>query len=130
MATFDLSSPEMLDDLEVKIPEIRRIEKLVYALDSAFSIPGTNIRFGLDPVLGLIPGLGDTLSFAISGYMLFVLWYRNVRSGVIFQMFSNLVMDYVLGMIPVIGDVIDFGVRPNQQNWELLQEEHASGTLV
>jgi len=92
--------------------------------DSAFRIPGTRITFGLDPILGLIPGLGDVASPVFS---LFFVWH-GVRLGVpkvvLARMVLNVVIDSGVGWVPVIGDLFDFGWKANAWNLALL-ERHA-----
>ncbi|RPJ81064.1 MAG: DUF4112 domain-containing protein [Acidobacteria bacterium] len=103
------------------------LDNLTHFLDQLFRIPGTNIRFGLDPILGLLfPGGGDALSNLLSGY---IIW-RSVRYGVpkivVARMVFNVAVDYVLGAVPVIGDLFDFGFKANQRNLNLIRR-HASG---
>jgi hypothetical protein len=92
--------------------------------DSAFRIPGTRITFGLDPILGLIPGLGDVASPVFS---LFFLWHGlrlGVPKVVLARMVFNALIDAGVGAIPVVGDVFDFGWKANAWNLALL-ERHA-----
>jgi hypothetical protein len=92
--------------------------------DSAFRIPGTRITFGLDPILGLIPGLGDVASPVLS---LFFLWH-GLRLGVPKVVFARMVfhalIDTAVGAIPLVGDLFDFGWKANAWNLALL-ERHA-----
>ena len=97
------------------------LERLAHYLDRIFRIPGTDIRFGLDPILGLIfPGAGDAMSTLLSGY---IVW-RSVRYGipkiVVGRMVFNVALDYVVGSIPLVGDFFDFGFKANSKNLELL----------
>src|SRR6185503_262621 len=92
--------------------------------DSAFRIPGTGITFGLDPILGLIPGLGDVASPVFS---LFFLWHGlrlGVPKVVLARMFFNVLIDAAVGAVPVVGDLFDFGWKANAWNLALL-ERHA-----
>ena len=92
--------------------------------DSAFRIPGTGITFGIDPILGLIPGLGVVASPFFS---LFFLWH-GVRLGVpkvvLARMVVNVLVDAVVGAIPLVGDLFDLGWKANAWNLALL-ERHA-----
>jgi hypothetical protein len=92
--------------------------------DSAFRIPGTQITFGIDPILGLVPGLGDLASPILS---LFFMWH-GVRLGVprvvLARMAFNVLIDAGVGAIPVVGDLFDFGWKANAWNLALL-ERHA-----
>ena len=108
-------------------PDPRGLEALrrwARLFDSAFRIPGTQITFGLDPILGLIPGLGDVASPAFS---LFFVWH-GVRLGVpkvvLARMVLNVLIDSGVGAIPVVGDLFDVGWKANVWNLALL-ERHA-----
>jgi hypothetical protein len=92
--------------------------------DSAVRIPGTRITFGLDPILGLVPGLGDVASPVFS---LFFLWHGlrlGVPKVVFARMVFNVLIDTAVGAIPVAGDFFDFGWKANAWNLALL-ERHA-----
>jgi hypothetical protein len=92
--------------------------------DAAFRIPGTQIRFGVDPILGLIPGLGDFASPLLS---LAILWQAaklRVPKIVLLRMVMNAVIDAGVGAIPVVGDLFDFAWRATEWNMALL-ERHA-----
>jgi len=92
--------------------------------DSAFRIPGTQITFGIDPILGLVPGLGDVASPVFS--LLFI-WHGfrlGVPKVVLARMVLNVLIDTGVGAIPVIGDLFDFGWKANAWNLALL-ERHA-----
>jgi hypothetical protein len=93
-------------------------------LDSAFQLPGTPYRFGLDPIVGLVPGLGDLVSplFTIG-----VLWQAHdlgVPRVVLLRMLGNVAIDALVGAVPLLGDVFDFAWKSNDMNMALL-EQHA-----
>lgn len=93
-------------------------------LDSAFRVPGTQLTFGLDPILGLIPGLGD-LTTPIFAVLLLVQSVRmRIPRVVQVRMLINAAIDFFVGCIPVIGDLFDFGWKANVRNLALL-ERHA-----
>lgn len=92
--------------------------------DSAFRIPGTQITFGIDPILGLIPGLGDVASPVFS---LFFIWHGvklGVPKVVLARMVFNALIDAIVGLVPVAGDLFDFGWKATAWNLALL-ERHA-----
>src|SRR6187401_3634827 len=92
--------------------------------DSAFRIPGTDIRFGIDPLLGLFPGLGDLASPVFS---LFLLWHGarlRVPKVVLARMVLNALIDVAVGAVPVVGDLFDFAWKANTWNLALI-EKHA-----
>ncbi len=96
-------------------------------MDSQFRIPGTNIKFGLDALIGLIPGIGDLFTFIISGMMLSVL-VRNGASGfVLVKMVLNIILDALLGSIPILGDLFDVGFKANEKNLKLMREHYLQG---
>jgi hypothetical protein len=103
------------------------LEKLTYYLDQFFRIPGTKIRFGLDPIIGfLFPVAGDTLSTFMSIYIVL----RSIRYGlpkiVIGRMMFNVAIDYLIGSISFVGDLFDFAFKANNKNLKLL-ERFATG---
>lgn len=91
-------------------------------MDSVFTLPGTNIRFGLDPILGLLPGFGDTLASFVS----IILIAQSARHGVprivIARMAMNVVINAGIGSIPVLGDAFSFWFKSNNRNYELLSK--------
>lgn len=97
-------------------------QKLARWLDDRFRIPGTHIRFGLDPVLGLFPGLGDWIGGLISLYFLYQAARNDARIFILFRMLINILIDLLVGTIPVIGDIFDVGWKANIKNAELLNE--------
>lgn len=113
-----------------KIPQQRdfkEIEWIAKLMDSQFSIPGTNFRFGLDGIIGLIPGAGDLSTFAVSAYLLTVM-ARNGASGYILaRMILNVVIDALFGMIPILGDLFDIAFKANMRNLKLMKEHYTEG---
>ena len=98
------------------------IEMLARLLDSIFKIPGSQIRFGLDALLGLIPGLGDTATSAASLYILLTAARNSVPRITILRMAANIGLDYAVGSIPLLGDVFDVYWKANLKNVELLRQ--------
>lgn len=107
--------------------ELKGVEWIARWMDTKFTFPGTNFRFGLDGLLGLIPGVGDLSTFAVSGYLV-LLMARNGASGyVLARMILNIVIDAALGAIPVIGDLFDFVHKANVKNIRLMQQYYQHG---
>lgn len=100
-----------------------RIERLAHWLDSQFSIPGTNIRFGLDAILGLFPALGDLLPSLASLYILFAAARYGVPRATLARMAMNIAFDYAAGSVPVAGDVFDVYWKSNDRNAALLARQ-------
>lgn len=92
--------------------------------DSAFRIPGTNIRFGIDPIIGLVPGVGDLASPVLSLFMIWQGARMRVPKIVLARMVFNAVIDALSGVVPVAGDLFDFGWKATEWNLALL-ERHA-----
>lgn len=92
---------------------------LSHLLDKRFGIG--SFKFGLDPILGLIPVYGDFVSFTISIYTLWIGLKMNVPKKIIRKMLGNIVFDLLLGVIPIIGDISDFFYHANIKNLELLR---------
>ncbi len=106
---------------------LKQIEFLAKLMDSRFRVPGTDIRFGLDGIIGLIPVAGDLSTFAVSGYMLIIL-ARNGASGFLLaRMILNVLIDAVVGMIPFLGDLFDVAFKANMRNLRLMQEHYIEG---
>ena len=100
------------------------MRKWARIFDSAFQIPGTNIRFGIDPILGFIPGIGDLASPLLSIFMVWHGFKLRVPKVVLARMVLNALIDAVAGVVPVAGDLFDFGWKATQWNLALL-EKHA-----
>jgi hypothetical protein len=90
-------------------------------MDRSLRIPGTSIRFGLDPILGLLPVGGDIVSALGAGYILFVAWRNGAPGGLIARMLVNVVLDTLAGSVPVLGDLFDAGWKANTRNVGLLE---------
>ena len=96
-------------------------------MDSKFRIPGTRFRFGLDPILGLIPGVGDLASYGISGLIIFYLSRYGASRKVILMMIGNAALDAIIGSIPIIGQIFDFAYKANERNLRILSEHYEYG---
>ena len=100
------------------------LRKWSVLLDSAFQVPGTKLRFGLDPILGLIPGLGDLTTPVFAVLLLLHAVRMRIPRIVQLRMLINAAIDLLVGFIPVVGDLFDFGWKANVRNLALL-ERHA-----
>ena len=109
-------------------PEVsRRLEALRSLqrwLDEAFGVPGTSLRFGWDPIIGLVPWVGDVLTALMSGAIVLQAHQMRLPRVVQLRMLGNVAIDLVAGAIPFIGDAADFFWKSNKKNFALL-EEHA-----
>jgi hypothetical protein len=100
---------------------LKRLRKLATLMDAAVVIPGTTVRFGWDAVVGLIPGGGDAVSAAISGYIVVQAVRLGVPLPIVLRMVFNVAVDFVLGTVPVAGDIFDVLWRANLMNVALVE---------
>lgn len=105
--------------------DARRVQLLARALDSAIRIPGTRISFGIDSIVGLIPGAGDLASALLSGYIVLASARMGVPPSVVARMILNLGVDTLVGSVPLLGDLFDVGFRANLRNAALLDRHLA-----
>lgn len=104
--------------------DFHHLRRWSHLLDTVFRIPGTNIRFGWDPILGLVPGLGDLSSPIFAAALLLQARRMRVPRIVLLRMLLNAGIDAVLGFVPVLGNLADIGWKANTRNMALL-ERHA-----
>lgn len=105
---------------------LKRLRTLGSIMDELVVIRGTRIRIGLDPVLGLIPGVGDFIGASISMYALFVAARLGTPPSVVLRMAGNILVDAVLGSVPFLGDLFDVGWKSNLRNIALLERYAAA----
>ena len=104
----------------------QNLELLSRVLDTWFRVPGTNIRFGLDGIIGFLPGVGDFLAGAASCIIVLAAFFRGVPLVTIARMVANLVIEVGVGMVPVLGNLFDIGWRANRRNYYLLERSLAA----
>lgn len=107
-------------------PVVRRqpwLDRLVTLADDQFTIPGTNVRVGLDAIVGfLLPQLGDGITGVLSGVVLWVAWREGAPPILLARMAGNVAVDVATGMVPIVGDLFDVTYRANRRNHTLLRE--------
>jgi len=96
------------------------LDLLSRVLDTWFRIPGTSIRFGLDGIIGLVPGIGDVLAGLASTIIIVAAWVRGAPYVTIARMVVNLALDVIIGAIPFLGDAFDIAWKANRRNYALL----------
>jgi len=96
------------------------LDLLAHVLDDWFRIPGTSIRFGLDGIIGLVPGLGDVIAGLASCIIIVAAWFRGIPYIGLLRMVVNLGLDVILGAIPFLGDAFDIAWKANRRNYALL----------
>lgn len=117
-------------DTEVKLAQPRHkqveieqsLDQLSRWMDGLFRIPGTGWRFGLDAIVGLVPGIGDTATTIVSLYILAAGVRYRVSKATLLRMGANIAIDYVVGALPFVGDLFDAYWKANQMNVELLRQ--------
>lgn len=98
-----------------------RTRHLARLLDSRFRIPGTQVRFGIEPVLGIVPGIGDAAGLALSSYVILQAVALGARGATVARMVANVAVDAVFGVVPVLGSVFDVWFKANTRNVGLLE---------
>lgn len=96
------------------------LDLLSHLLDDWFRIPGTTIRFGLDGIVGFIPGVGDAIGGIASCIIIFAAWVRGVSYVTLARMLANWGIEVLLGTVPVLGNLFDIGWKANRRNYALL----------
>ena len=133
----DHPSPLQEVDWEVLPPEEKRKRQgleplfkwIAFIMDDVLRVPGTKFRFGLDPVIGLIPGIGDTSSALVSAFALIQAVRLGVPKILLTRMALNILVNEVVGVIPVIGDAFSFWFKSNARNYEIIKT-HRLGPSV
>jgi hypothetical protein len=101
---------------------VNRLRRLSHLLDNAIPIPGTGYRIGIDPILGFLPGGGDTVAGALGAYIIIEAARMGIPRQVVGQMVGNIILDSLLGIVPVLGDFFDVGWKANVRNIALLEK--------
>jgi hypothetical protein len=109
---------------------LKRIDMLAQLLDSAFILPGTNVRFGVEAVLRLVPGVGDAAASALSAYLLYEAYRLGVPKHVFARMAANVAVEGLVGAVPLVGDLFDVGFRANRRNAKLLRDHFVQCGLI
>ena len=110
-----------------KKPGSKWVERLVYLMDEQFRIPGTNFRFGFDPLMNLFPFVGDMTGFVISAGLLMAMAKKGAGNKLVVLMSINIFLDATIGAIPVIGQIFDFFFKANSRNLKLMKEHYVEG---
>ena len=108
-------------------PGINWNKRLVYLMDEQFRIPGTQFRFGLDPLMNLFPLVGDLSGFVISAGLLLAMAKRGAGNKLVVLMSINIFLDVTIGAIPFIGQLFDFYFKANSRNLRLMTAYYVEG---
>ena len=106
---------------------LRWVARIARLMDSQFRLPGTRFRFGLDPLLGLLPVAGDLSTLAVSGALLLTMFRHGASGAIVVRMALNILLDTVVGAIPILGNLFDFAYKSNERNVALLRRHYAEG---
>lgn len=101
--------------------ELQRLGAFARLLDSSFEIPGTRFRIGIDPLIGLVPGIGDVAGAGLSLYLIARAWRLGVPRGVRARMLGNVALEALVGTVPLLGDAFDAWFKCNLRNLRLLE---------
>jgi hypothetical protein len=102
--------------------QLEHLRALSRLLDNAFVIPGTRYRFGLDALIGLVPGLGDAVSAVFSSYLVLQASRLGAPRSVVTRMIANIAVDTLVGWVPILGDLFDVAWKSNVRNMALLEQ--------
>jgi uncharacterized protein DUF4112 len=114
-------------ELSQRIKQVRRVAR---TMDDQFTVPGTNIRFGWDAIIGLVPGIGDVLTSVVSLVIVHHAWRLGTPFFVLVRMLGNIGVDLILGSVPILGDAFDVVWKANSKNARLLEQHSHPAELV
>jgi hypothetical protein len=98
------------------------LDRLSQLFDTAFVVPGTNIRFGVEAILRLVPGMGDVAASALSCFLLYQAHRLGVPRHILLRMIANVAVEGIVGSVPLLGDAFDVTFRANRRNVRILRE--------
>jgi|TARA_B100001094_G_scaffold241480_1_gene237321 hypothetical protein len=110
------------DENEILEEKLIRLRQLSKNLDESFTIPGTKIKFGIDALLGLVPGGGDLVSSVFSLYILRAAIKMKLPKSAVLAMITNILLDTTIGIIPIIGDIFDIFWKSNKRNLKIIEK--------
>lgn len=127
MAARSITAEGVFDFVKAAAPSedaaLRRLQTVANLLDSAFVIPGTKQRLGIDAIIGLIPGLGDVATTLLSSYIVWEARNLGISKFALARMLTNLGIHATIGSIPLVGDLFDAFFRVNQRNMRILRAQ-------
>ena len=106
---------------------LRDLDYIAQLMDSRFRIPGTNIRFGLDPILSLFPAAGNIVSYIISGLLVLQMVRHGASGKLAIKMIFNICLDFLISSIPILGTIFTVGYKANNRNVRLLKDYYGQG---
>ena len=106
---------------------LRRLRRLAWLVDGAFRVPGLRFRFGLNSLIGLVPGGGDAVLGLISLYIVFEAYQLGLPRAKLLQMLANVALEVVGGSVPILGDLFDMTLKANLRNIAILERHFGAG---
>ncbi len=106
-------------------PDLKWVDRISILLDSKFTIPGTNTKFGLDPIFSLVPIIGDLSTFVVSLVLIHTMYRHGASGKLVYKMVFNATLDALIGSIPIAGTVFDLFFKSNERNIRLLRKYYA-----
>ena len=107
--------------LEAAAARLQRIRRLAWLVDGAFRLPGTRFRFGLNSVIGVVPGAGDAVLGVLSAYIIYEAAQLGVPRHKLAQMAGNVALEVIGGSVPILGDLFDIALKANLRNIRILE---------
>src|ERR1700686_4518647 len=114
--TSGFTSHRLFDGIELREASLARLDALARLFDTAFVIPGTNVRFGVEAIMRLFPGIGDAAASALSCYLLYEAHRLGVPARIFARMLLNVAIEGIVGAVPIAGDAFDVAFRANRRN--------------
>ncbi|PKV63479.1 DUF4112 domain-containing protein [Pontibacter ramchanderi] len=106
---------------------LKWVDRITHLMDNQFRLPGTNWRFGLDPILGLFPVVGDLASFSVSAMLILTMARYGASGKMVTLMLLNVALDALFGSIPILGNLFDFAFKANERNVRMLRAHYEEG---
>jgi Domain of unknown function (DUF4112) len=116
------TSAWIFDSYRSREASLARLDALARLFDTAFVIPGTNVRFGIEALLRLAPGIGDAAASALSCYLLYEAHRLGVPTRILARMLLNVAIEGLMGTVPLAGDAFDVAFRANRRNVKILRD--------
>lgn len=122
-----VTNAPIFTDAQRNVPQLKMVDGFSRLLDTKFKIPGTDIRFGLDFLLGLVPGAGDLVSLGMSGVLVTTMAKHGASPRLAARMLFNVALDALVGTIPILGNIFDLVYKANYRNAVLMREYYEEG---
>ncbi|MDO6392144.1 DUF4112 domain-containing protein [Pontibacter sp. BT731] len=106
---------------------LKWVDRVTHLMDNQFRLPGTNWRFGMDPILGLFPVVGDLASFGVSAMLILTMARHGASGKMVTLMLLNIALDTLFGSIPILGNIFDFAFKANERNVRMLRAHYEEG---